>query len=120
MIDSNRYLTISVSPIVGTLVRTSDKEKVGEISGVVVDTKTGNAPYVVLALDTQPHTSNRKYIILSWKRFTANTPQQHEFMLNIDKSRLKNLHGCYSDYKTDYPQYALEKRTNPQQILLAS
>lgn len=124
MINNDHYITITVSPIVGTVVKTSNDEKIGEISGVVVDTKTGKAPFVVLALDTKPHLSSRKYIILSWKRFKRNTGHQHEYFLNIDKNRLNNLHGCYSDYTSGCPQYALEKSVNKRseapRILLAS
>lgn len=109
MNDNHHYITITVSPIVGTNVKTRDDEPIGEISGVVLDTRTGNAPYVVLGLNAKNITAHRKYIMLSWESIHSNAHQPQEFILDIDKNKLENLPGFYSECTQGCTQYALEK-----------
>lgn len=109
MNDNNHYITITVSPIVGTRIITKDKEPVGEITGVILDTKTGNSPYVIIELDPKIVASIRKHIMLSWEAIHSNAHQPQEFILDIDKNKLKSLPGFYSDGTSGCSQYALEK-----------
>jgi len=105
MIDNHHYITVTASPVVGTIVKTTNDKIIGEISGVVVDTKSGKAPYAVLALDNQFKIRNRQHILLSWKRLSCHASHQHAFILNVDNNKLSKLH----DYFADAAQYTIGK-----------
>lgn len=106
-IDEDNLMIIHASPIVGTVVKTPHNETIGEISGVILNTITGDVPFVLLSLHEKYGKIKGQHIAVSWEDFEGNTPHPQEYILNLKKIKWQDMPRFNSGYQSAYSQYEL-------------
>jgi len=79
------------SDLKGSRVRNSAGEQLGTIEDIMLDVPTGRIAYAVLSFGGFLHMGN-KLFALPWNALTLNA-REHEFILNVDKQKLKDAPG---------------------------
>jgi sporulation protein YlmC with PRC-barrel domain len=80
------------SKIIGADVKNPQGEKLGDIQDVVLDPETGRVRYAVLAFGGFLGLGE-KYFAVPWTALTSKAGEKGDFILNIDKEKLKNAPG---------------------------
>ena len=90
-IDEDNLMILTHSPIVGSAVKTPDNKVIGEISGVMLNTFTGDVPYALVSLYANNKSLKNRHIAISWKDFEDKVSQKQEFVLDVKKIKWKDL-----------------------------
>ena len=104
-IDEENLMIITASPIVGAVVKTPHNETIGEISGVILNTSTGEVPFALLSLNDNTNKTKYKHIAISWRDFEGNTAHSQEYILDLKKIKWQDLPHFNSGYQPAYSQY---------------
>ena len=80
------------SKVIGADVENPQGEKLGDIKDVVFDPETGRARYAVLAFGGFLGLGE-KYFAVPWTALTSKAGEKGDFILNMDKEKLKNAPG---------------------------
>jgi sporulation protein YlmC with PRC-barrel domain len=80
------------SKLIGANVENSQGEKLGDINDIVIDPETGRMRYAVLAFGGFLGLGE-KYFAVPWAALTSKAGEKGDFILNIDKEKLKNAPG---------------------------
>ncbi len=89
------------SKIIGMSVKNPQGENLGDIKDIALDENTGRIAYAVLAAGGALGVGE-KYFAIPWKALSLNTTGDN-FVLNVDKDRLKNAPGFD---KNNWPDFA--------------
>lgn len=106
-IDKDNLMTITASPIVGSVVKTPQDKTIGEISGVILNTITGEVPFALLTLDDNNSETKGKQIAISWEDFEDNSGHSQEFILDQNKVDWHDLPQFNAGYQPPYSQHEL-------------
>ncbi len=90
-IDEDNLMILTHSPIVGSEIKTPENKVVGEISGVVLNTFTGEVPYALICLYATNKALKNRHIAISWADFEDTAAQEQEFVLNMKRIKWKDL-----------------------------
>jgi sporulation protein YlmC with PRC-barrel domain len=80
------------SKLVGADVENAQGENLGDIKDIVIDPVTGRVAYAVLSFGGFMGLGD-KYFAIPWAAFTPKAGEKEQFVLNVDKERLKNAPG---------------------------
>jgi len=80
------------SKLIGADVENPQGEKLGDIKDVVFDPETGRIRYAVLAFGGFLGLGE-KYFAVPWTALTSKAGEKGDFILNIDREKLKNAPG---------------------------
>src|SRR5919109_872644 len=80
------------SKIIGADVENTQGEKLGDIKDVVFDPETGRVRYAVLGFGGFLGLGE-KYFAVPWEALTSKAGEKGDFILNVDKEKLKNAPG---------------------------
>src|SRR5262245_59933675 len=89
--DERAYI-YRASKIIGADVENPQGEKLGDIKDVVFDPETGRVRYAVLGFGGFLGLGE-KYFAVPWTALTSKAGEKGDFILNIDKEKLKNAPG---------------------------
>src|SRR5919197_755768 len=84
------------SKIIGADVENTQGEKLGDIRDVVFDPETGRIRYAVLGAGGFLGLGE-KYFAIPWTALTSKAGEKGDFILNVDKEKLKNAPGFDKD-----------------------
>ncbi|WP_454783595.1 PRC-barrel domain-containing protein [Legionella sp. WA2022007384] len=84
----NNFNIVKSADVIGNEVKSTQLEVLGQIEEIVLDKFSGEARYVVLSFKSL----GEKYFALPWKSINFNEKEEC-FILNIEKSTLKNAQG---------------------------
>ena len=98
-LDDDNLMTLTHSPIVGSEVRTPDNKVIGEISGVVLNTFTGDTPFALICLYAKSQHLKNRHIAISWDYFEDATSREQEFVLNVKRIEWKDMAYFNSEYQ---------------------
>lgn len=87
---------MAASSFEGETVVNPQGETVGEIEEIMLDVRSGRIAYAVLAVGGFLGIGE-KYFAVPWHAFTMDT-DNHQFVLDVDKDRLKNAPGFDRDH----------------------
>ena len=87
---------MAASSFEGETVVNPQGETIGEIEEIMLDVRGGRIAYVVLAVGGFLGIAE-KYFAIPWHAFTMDT-DNHRFILDVDKERLKNAPGFDKDH----------------------
>jgi sporulation protein YlmC with PRC-barrel domain len=90
--------------VIGVDVKDKDKKDIGKIEEIVLDKIAGQVRYVVLSFGGALGLGG-KYFALPWKSISYDKADDC-FILNTDKSRLKNERGFDKDNWPDMAQWS--------------
>jgi sporulation protein YlmC with PRC-barrel domain len=82
---------VSASKIIGEAVINHQKENLGKVQELVIDTERGTLAYVVLSFGGFMGMGNKLFAI-PWQAFSF-SPTEFKLVLNVDKEKLKNAPG---------------------------
>jgi len=91
---------VSASKIIGEAVINRQKENLGKVHELVIDTELGSMAYVVLSFGGFMGLGNKLFAI-PWQAFEF-SPVEYRLILNVDKERLKNAPGFNPDNWPDF------------------
>jgi len=80
------------SKLIGGNVENLQGEKLGDIKDVVLDPETGRITYAVLSFGGFMGLGE-KYFAVPWSALTSKAGEKGDFVLNVDKEKLKNAPG---------------------------
>jgi len=100
--------TVKASEITGVKVKNFENENLGEINELVIDKNSGKVNYLVLDFGGFLSFGN-KFFAVPWSLFNYDKGDDC-FILNIDKTRLKDAPGFDKD---KWPDFANAAITNP-------
>jgi sporulation protein YlmC with PRC-barrel domain len=80
------------SKLIGADVENPQGEKLGDIHDIVLDPATGRIRYAVLSFGGFLGLGE-KYFAIPWTALTSKAGEKGDFILNIDKEKLKNAPG---------------------------
>jgi sporulation protein YlmC with PRC-barrel domain len=80
------------SKLIGADVENLHGEKLGDIKDVVLDPETGRITYAVLSFGGFLGLGE-KYFAIPWAALTSKAGEKGDFVLNVDKEKLKNAPG---------------------------
>jgi len=80
------------SKLIGADVENLQGEKLGDIKDVVLDPETGRITYAVLSFGGFMGLGE-KYFAIPWSALTSKGGEKGDFVLNVDKDKLKNAPG---------------------------
>jgi len=80
------------SKLIGADVENLQGEKLGDIKDVVLDPETGRITYAVLSFGGFMGLGE-KYFAIPWSALTSKAGEKGDFVLNVDKEKLKNAPG---------------------------
>jgi hypothetical protein len=106
-IDEDNLMIITTAPMVGAVVKTPHNESIGEISGVILNTSTGDVPFVLLSLNDNNNKTKGQHIAISWEDFEGNTLHSQEYILDLKKIKWQDIPHFNSGYQPAYSQYEL-------------
>ena len=86
----------AASDVIGDRVRNMDGEDVGKIEDLVIDPEEGRIAYAVLSFGGVLGMGD-KYFAIPWHSLRPGSDEK-EFMVDIDKDRLKNAPGFDKDH----------------------
>ncbi len=86
---------LSASTIIGDSVRNSDNEDLGNIEDVMVDMNSGRIAYAVLSFGGFLGMGDKLFAI-PWHALRV-LPEEHAFLLEVDKDTLKSAPGFDKD-----------------------
>lgn len=87
---------MAASSFEGETVVNGQGETIGEIEEIMLDVRSGRIAYAVLAVGGFLG-MGEKYFAVPWNAFTMDT-DNHRFILDVDKERLKNAPGFDKDH----------------------
>jgi len=90
------------SKLIGADVENLQGEKLGDIKDVVLDPETGRITYAVLSFGGFMG-MGEKYFAIPWAALTSKGGEKGDFVLNVDKEKLKNAPGFD---KSNWPNMA--------------
>lgn len=99
-IDEDNLMILTHSPVVGSVVKTPENKTIGEISGVILNTFTGDTPLALVCLYADKSQRKSRYIAISWDHFEDNASQIQEFVLDIKRVKWKDLSYFNHGYQT--------------------
>jgi len=82
---------VSASKIIGEAVINHQKEHLGKVHELVIDTELGSVAYVVLSFGGFMGMGNKLFAI-PWQAFEFSATE-YKLILNVDKEKLKNAPG---------------------------
>jgi sporulation protein YlmC with PRC-barrel domain len=82
---------VSASKIIGEAVINHQKESLGKVHELVIDTELGAVAYVVLSFGGFLGMGNKLFAI-PWQAFEF-SPTEHKLILTVNKEKLKNAPG---------------------------
>jgi len=80
------------SKLIGADVENPQGEKLGDIDDIVLDPETGRIRYAVLSFGGFLGLGE-KYFAIPWTALTSKAGEKGDFILNVDKEKLKNAPG---------------------------
>jgi sporulation protein YlmC with PRC-barrel domain len=80
------------SKVIGADVENPQGDKLGDIKDIVLDPATGRVRYAVLASGGFLGLGE-KYFVIPWEALTSKAGEKGDFILNVDKDKLKNAPG---------------------------
>lgn len=86
---------LSATTMIGDEVRNREGESLGKIEEIMIDQRTGHVAYAVVSFGGFLGVGNKLFAV-PWKALLLD-PEEHEFVLDIDKSRLENAPGFDKD-----------------------
>lgn len=95
---------VSASKIIGEAVINHQKESLGKVHELVIDTDQGSMAYVVLSFGGFMGMGNKLFAI-PWQAFEF-SPTEYKLILNVEKERLKNAPGFDPDKMPDFADRA--------------
>jgi sporulation protein YlmC with PRC-barrel domain len=84
------------SKVIGADVENPQGEKLGDIRDIVLDPATGRIRYAVLGAGGFLGLGE-KYVAIPWTALTSKAGEKGDFILNVDKEKLKNAPGFDKD-----------------------
>ena len=90
---------LTASSLTGDRVRNSAGEDLGKIEDIVIDLAGGEIAYAVLSFGGFLGIGDKLFAV-PWRALTLNT-RQREFILNVDRKRLKEAPGFDPDHWPD-------------------
>lgn len=91
---------VSASKIIGEAVINPQKENLGKVHELVIDTDHGSLAYVVLSFGGFMGMGNKLFAI-PWQAFSF-SPTEYKLILNVDKEKLKKAPGFEPDKLPNY------------------
>ena len=85
------------SKLIGADVENPQGEKLGDIRDIVLDPATGHIRYAVLGSGGFLGLGE-KYFAIPWTALTSKAGEKGDFILNVDKEKLKNAPGFDKDH----------------------
>lgn len=86
---------LSASTMIGDSIRNAAGESLGKIEEIMIDQRTGNVAYAVVSFGGFLGMGDKLFAV-PWKALALD-PDEHEFILDVDKSRLENAPGFDKD-----------------------
>jgi sporulation protein YlmC with PRC-barrel domain len=80
------------SKLVGADVENPQGENLGDIEDIVIDPATGRVAYAVMSFGGFLGIGE-KFFAIPWAAFTPKAGEKEQFVLNVDKERLRNAPG---------------------------
>jgi sporulation protein YlmC with PRC-barrel domain len=99
-----RPRVLSAGTITGDKVMNLQGENLGKIDELMMDLQSGRIAYAVLSFGGFLGMGDKLFAI-PWNALTVN-PDEHAFILNVDKETLKNAPGFNKD---NWPDFADER-----------
>lgn len=93
--------TLSATTIIGDDVRNAAGEDLGKVTDVMLDLETGNIAYAVVDMGSFLGIGGKLFAV-PWSAMSLDT-DGHEFVVDIDKTRLENAPGFDKD---DWPDFS--------------
>ena len=91
---------VSASKIIGEAVINQQKENLGKVHELVIDTELGSVAYVVLSFGGFLGMGNKLFAI-PWQAFEFSATE-YKLILNVNKEKLKNAPGFDRDKMPDF------------------
>ncbi len=104
MSDTQARITNRASTVIGMSVQDTQGEKLGTISDITFDNRTGRVTYAVLGSGGVLGISE-KYYAIPWKALTFNTGRS-ALILDVDKDKLKTAPSFGKDNWPDFTDQA--------------
>lgn len=101
--QKSKDLLLSGETLRGTPVRDSHDNSIGSIKDVMIDMRTGEVVYAVLAVDDGFLNLGSKFFAIPLQAFQIDTINER-MILNIDKERFENAPGFDKDNWPANPQ----------------
>jgi len=101
---------VSASKIIGEPVINRQKENLGKIHELVIDTELGTMAYVVLSFGGIMGLGNKLFAI-PWQAFEF-SPTEFKLMLHVDKETLKNAPGFDQEKWPDFADRSWGERVH--------
>lgn len=90
---------VRTEDVIGKEVKSPQLESLGDVKEIVLDKYTGQALYIVMSFGGFLG-FGEKYFAFPWKSISYNDDEEC-FILNVDKSRLKDEYGFSKDQWPD-------------------
>ncbi len=91
---------LSSSSLVGDSVRNRQDENLGKIEDLMIDVSEGNIAYAVLSFGGVLGMGDKLFAV-PWEALTLHQDEK-EFVLDVDKQRLKDAPGFDKDHWPDF------------------
>ena len=91
---------VSASKLIGEAVINRQKENLGKVHELVIDTDRGSVAYVVLSFGGFMGMGNKLFAI-PWQAFEF-SKSEYKLILNVDKEKLKNAPGFDPEHMPDF------------------
>ncbi|MGE5414165.1 MAG: PRC-barrel domain-containing protein [Syntrophomonadaceae bacterium] len=91
--------TLSASTLKGDKVRNPQNENLGNVEDLMIDLDTGRVAYCVLSFGGFLGMGEKLFAV-PWRAMTIDT-EDHAFVLNVTKDRLKDAPGFDKDHWPD-------------------
>jgi sporulation protein YlmC with PRC-barrel domain len=101
---------VSASKIIGEAVINNQKESLGKVHELVIDTEQGSVAYVVLTFGGFMGMGNKLFAI-PWKAFEF-SPTEFKLILNVDKEKLKKAPGFDPENWPDFADRSWGERVH--------
>ncbi len=87
--------TLSAATLVGDSVRNANNENLGKIEDLMIDLETGRVAYCVLSFGGFLGMGGKLFAV-PWRALSLDA-EEHQFILNVPKERLKDAPGFDKD-----------------------
>ncbi|HET6373488.1 MAG TPA: PRC-barrel domain-containing protein [Candidatus Polarisedimenticolia bacterium] len=101
---------VSASKIIGEAVINPDRENLGKVHELVIDTKQGSIAYVVLSFGGFMGLGNKLFAI-PWKAFEFSSTE-YKLILNVNQEKLKNAPGFDQESWPDFADRSFGERVH--------
>lgn len=108
--DSDFRRVLSSSSIVGTGIRNSKGEDLGDVKDIMIDLQSGNISYLVVAFGGFLGMGD-KYFAIPWDAFKVDE-RSEKLLLDVDKDKLENAPGFDKDNWPSQPQREFLERVH--------